>query len=49
MTKFSTLCALGAAMLMAGCVSQSTYDESQQRNAELEAQYQQLQQQMGNL
>jgi chemotaxis protein MotB len=34
-------------MLMAGCVSQSTYDESQQRNAELEAQYQQLQQQMG--
>ena len=47
MTKFSTVCVLGAALLMAGCVSQQKYDESQQKNAELEAQYQQLNQQMG--
>jgi chemotaxis protein MotB len=47
MTKFSTLYVLGAALLMAGCVSQQKYDESQQKNAELEAQYQQLNQQMG--
>lgn len=47
MTKFSTLCVLGAALLMAGCVSQQKYDESQQRNAELEAQYKQLNETMG--
>ena len=48
MTKFPTLCVLSAALLMAGCVSQQKYDESQQKNAELEAQYQQLNQTMGS-
>jgi len=48
MTKFPTVCVFGAAVLMASCVSQSKYDESQARNAELEAQYQQLNQQMGH-
>ncbi|MHA6205649.1 OmpA/MotB family protein [Dyella soli] len=47
MTKFPMYCALGAAVLLAGCVSQQKYDESQQKNAELEAQYQQLNQTMG--
>lgn len=47
MMKLPTLCAFGAAMLLAGCVSQQKYDESQQKNAELEAQYQQLNQSMG--
>jgi chemotaxis protein MotB len=41
------VCMLGAALLMAGCVSQQKYDESQQKNAELEQQYQQLNQTMG--
>ena len=48
MTKFATLCISGAALLMVGCVSQQKYDESQQRNAELEAQYQQLNATMGS-
>ncbi len=48
MTKVSMLCALGAALLISGCVSQQKYDESQQKNAELEAQYQQLNQTMGS-
>ena len=48
MMKLSTVCVFGAAVLMASCVSQSKYDESQARNAELEAQYQQLNQQMGH-
>jgi chemotaxis protein MotB len=48
MTKFTTLCVLSAALLMAGCVTQQKYDESQQKNAELEAQYQQLNQSMGS-
>jgi len=48
MTKFSTLCVLGTALLMAGCVSQQKYEASQQRNAELEAQYEQLNQTMGS-
>jgi chemotaxis protein MotB len=47
MTKLPMLCALGAALLMAGCVSQQKYDESQQKNAELEQQYQQLNEAMG--
>jgi len=47
MTKFPTVCVLGAALLMAGCVSQQKYDVSQQRNAELEAQYKQLNETMG--
>jgi len=42
MAKFTKLCAVGAALLMAGCVSQQKYDESQQKNAELEKEYQQL-------
>ncbi|MET3654788.1 OmpA/MotB family protein [Dyella japonica] len=48
MTKFRTLCVLGIAVLMAGCVSQQKYDASQQKNAELEAQYQQLNQSMNS-
>ena len=48
MKKFSTVYVYAAALLMASCVSQSKYDESQARNAELEAQYQQLNQQMGH-
>ena len=47
MAKLPMLCALGAALLMAGCVSQQKYDESQQKNAELEQQYQELNQAMG--
>ena len=47
MTKLPLVCALGAVLLMAGCVSQKKYDESQQKNAELEQQYQQLNQAMG--
>jgi len=46
--NFLALCVLGATLLMAGCVSQQKYDESRRKNAELEAQYQQLQQQMGS-
>jgi len=46
--KLPMLCALSAALLMAGCVSQQKYDESQQKNAELEQQYQQLNQQMSS-
>ncbi len=42
MAKFSKLCAVAAALLMAGCVSQQTYDESQRKNADLEQEYQQL-------
>ena len=48
MTKFLTLCVLGAALLMVGCVPQQKYDASQQRNAELEAQYKQLNETMGS-
>ena len=48
MAKFPTMCVFGAALLMAGCVSQQKYQESQRRNAELEAQYQQLQQEMAS-
>jgi len=47
MIKSPILCVLGAALLMVGCVSQQKYDESQQRNAELEAQYKQLNDTMG--
>jgi chemotaxis protein MotB len=46
--KSSTLCVLGAALLMAACVPQQKYDASQQRNAELEAQYKQLNDTMGS-
>jgi chemotaxis protein MotB len=47
MMKFLTVCVAGAAIFMAGCVSQSKYDESQARNAELEAQYKELNDTMG--
>ena len=42
MAKFTKLCVAGAVLLMAGCVSQQKYDDSQQRNADLEKEYQQL-------
>ena len=42
MKKFPMLCAASVALLMAGCVTQKTYDESQQKNAQLEQEYQQL-------
>lgn len=48
MSKFPSLCVLGMALLAAGCVSQQKYDESQQKNAELEAQYAQLNASMGS-
>lgn len=46
--KLPALCALSAALILGGCVSQKTYDESQQKNAELEAQYKQLNDTMGS-
>jgi len=46
MNKFPMLCAASVALLMAGCVTQKTYDESQQKNAQLEQEYQQLNQAM---
>ena len=48
MTKLATLCVSTAALLIVGCVSQQKYEASQQRNAELEAQYQQLNETMGS-
>lgn len=48
MKKFATLCVFGAALLMGGCVSQQKYEASQQRNAELDAQYKQLNETMGS-
>lgn len=48
MTKFRTLSVFVAALLIAGCVSQQKYDASTQRNAELEAQYKQLNETMGS-
>ncbi|MGO9633777.1 MAG: OmpA family protein [Steroidobacteraceae bacterium] len=46
MTKFRMLRLAGAALLLAGCVSQQKYDASQQKNADLEQEYQQLNQAM---
>jgi chemotaxis protein MotB len=46
MAKFPMLCVAGAALFLAGCVSQQKYDESQQKNADLEQEYQQLNQTM---
>jgi chemotaxis protein MotB len=46
MAKFPMLRVAGAALLLAGCVSQQKYDESQQKNADLEQEYQQLNQSM---
>lgn len=48
MPKFSKLYVTGVALLVAGCVSQQTYDESQRKNAELEQEYQQLNQAMSS-
>ena len=46
MARFPILCAAAAALLLAGCVSQQKYEESQQKNADLEQEYQQLNQAM---
>jgi len=46
MTKLPMLCVVGIALSMAACVSQKTYDKSQQKNAELEQQYNELNQSM---
>ena len=48
MNKLTIVCvtAGGLALALAGCVSQKKYEESQQKNAELEQEYQQLHQQM---
>ena len=48
MAKVPMLCVVGVGLLMAGCVSQQKYNESQQKNAELEQEYQQLNQQMSS-
>jgi chemotaxis protein MotB len=48
MNKLTIACVTGAglALTLAGCVSQQKYEESQQKNAELEQEYQQLNEQM---
>lgn len=46
MKKLPIACVAAVALLM-GCVSEQKYDESQQQNAELEKQYQELNQAMG--
>jgi chemotaxis protein MotB len=46
MAKFPMLRVAGAALLLAGCVSQQKYEESQQKNSDLEQEYQQLNQTM---
>jgi len=46
MAKFPMLCAAGAALLLVGCVSEQKYQESQQKNTDLEQEYQQLNQTM---
>jgi chemotaxis protein MotB len=47
MAKFTMLCVAGAALLLAGCVSQQKYEAVQQKNSDLEQEYQQLNQTMG--
>jgi chemotaxis protein MotB len=47
MNKLTMACVTAAGLALAGCVSQQKYEESQQKNAELEQEYQQLNQQMG--
>lgn len=47
MAKTPILCVAGAALLLAGCVSQQKYAASQQKNSDLEQEYQQLNQTMG--
>jgi chemotaxis protein MotB len=46
MAKFPTFWVAGAALLVASCVSQQTHNEALDKNAELEQQYQQLNQAM---
>jgi chemotaxis protein MotB len=46
MSKFPIPCVAAAALLLAGCVSQQKYEESQQKNTDLEQEYQQLNQAM---
>ena len=48
MNKSMTACLTfaGLVLALAGCVSKQTYEESQQKNTELEQEYQQLNQQM---
>jgi chemotaxis protein MotB len=48
MLKLPMTCVAAVALLVTGCVSQQKYEESQQKNAELEAQYQQLNETMGS-
>lgn len=47
MVKFPFVCVAGAALLMTACVSQQKYDASQQQNAELQQQYDELNKAMG--
>src|SRR4051812_35880561 len=46
MSKLTIACIATAALILGGCVSQQKYDASQQKNAELEKQYQELNQAM---
>ena len=48
MNRLTLTCVIGAGLALAlpGCVSKQKYEESQQKNAELEQEYQQLNQQM---
>lgn len=48
MARVSSGWVLAAAVLAAGCVSQKTYNESLDRNAQLEQEYQQLNEEMGS-
>jgi len=48
MTKVPMRWVVVAALLAAGCVTQKTYNESLDRNAQLEREYQQLNEQMGS-
>jgi chemotaxis protein MotB len=48
MAKSLMLGAAGAALLLAGCVSQQKYEAVQQKNSELEQEYQQLNQTMSS-
>jgi chemotaxis protein MotB len=46
MAKFPMACVAGAALFLASCVSQQKYEASQQKNSDLEQEYQQLNQSM---
>ena len=47
MAKYTMLWVAGAALLLVGCVSQQKYEAVQQKNSDLEQEYQQLNQTMG--